>query len=137
MLAAALLAGSAATSLGLRRATSGVTAVARADWEGRRALGELLVAWDAAADSLPVGASLERPLPAPDAGGAALVRRARVRRLTSRVYSASVAVRLGSASSALAYRRVRVLLERRFGGDSTDAAAPPSPIARWSVVELH
>ena len=136
-LAAALLAGSAIASDGLRRATRGLVAAARVESEGRRALGDVLVRWDGAADSLPLGGSLERPLPASVAAGPMVVARARVTRLTPSVFAASVTVQVSSGTSLLAYRRVRLLLERSSRSDSASAAGPPTPIARWSVIELH
>ena len=135
VLAAALLAGSAIASVGLRRATRGLTAAARAEWEGQRALGEVMTRWDGVADSLPIGAWLERPLPAHGLAGPPLTVRAGLQRLTPSVYSASAWVWVGDSASAQAFRRVRLLLERRPSGDSALAVETPTPIARWSVID--
>ena len=136
VLAAALLAASAVASAGLHRATRGVTAVARAEWEGRRVLGDAMVDWGGGADSLPVGAWLDRPLPTADAAGPPLVARARVQRLTGSVFSLTALVQVGESPSALAYRHIRLLLERAPSEDSAAGPSGPVPIARWSVIDV-
>ena len=137
MLGAALLAGSAMASVELRRATRGRAAAARAQWEGWRALGEIMRRWDAAADSLPVGGVLDRVVPAPAPAGPPVAVTARLRRLTARLYAATVTVSVheGEGGSGLAMRRLRLLLER--SPDSVAAGATPAvvPLARWSVVD--
>jgi len=137
MLAAALLAGSAIASRALQRATRGLTAAARAEWEGRRALGEVLARWDGAADSLVVGGWLDRPLPASTGAGPALVARARLRRLTATLYQVTVSVQVGTRPSTLAQRQVRLLLARAKTADSAATAQTPSPVSRWSVTDLQ
>ncbi|NUP54783.1 MAG: hypothetical protein HOQ19_03050, partial [Gemmatimonadaceae bacterium] len=61
MLAAGLLAGTAVAAVGLQRATRTLAATGRANAELRRALAGVLQGWDAGLDSMPVGASIERP----------------------------------------------------------------------------
>jgi len=135
VLAAALLAGSVAASAALRRGTRSLVAAARAESETRRALGEMVIQWDADADSLPVGGSMERPLSAPLASAEPAVVHARLQRLTSGVFVASVTVQVGADASVMAYRRAQLLLVRTARGDSLPS--PPLPIARWSVIDLH
>lgn len=137
MLAGALLAGSAVASLALQRATRGLTAAARAEWEGRRALGEVVARWDGAADSLAVGGWLDRPLPVPAVGGSPLAARARLRRLTANIYAVTVSVQVGEGASALAQREMRLLLARAPTRDSAAAANAPPPVRWWSVMDLQ
>jgi hypothetical protein len=136
LLAGALLAGSFVSSLGLRRATTGLTAVARADWAQRRALADALAGWDAAADSLPLGAAMDRPVVVSRTGGPAVHVHARLRHLTPAIYSVTVAVRVGDGAVPMATRRVRLLLARPAGGDSAAGSRVPSPLARWSMSDL-
>jgi hypothetical protein len=135
MLGAALLAGSAVASMELRRATRGLVASARADGEGRRALGEILQRWDAEASALPVGGTLDRIVPASVTDGPSVVVHSRIRRLTSRLYAASVSVSVGGDEASVAVRRMRLLLERAPDGDSTGTSPPVVPVARWRVEE--
>jgi hypothetical protein len=137
MLAAALLAGSAIASVELRRATRGLVASARARAEARRAFGEILQGWNGAADSLPVGATLERAMAMPQVAGPPVTVQARVRRLSARLYVANVSVRVGGAGAELASRRTRLLLARAPPADSGAASRSVVPLARWSVVDLH
>ena len=139
MLGAALLAGTAAASFGMRRAVRGRVAGARADWEARRAVGTVMQRWDGALDSLPVGGAREQVLASLPDGPATLVM-VRVRRLASERYEASVRVGVGADGGAgtQAVRRVRLLLERQARADSAapdDSAQVVMPIARWRVVE--
>jgi hypothetical protein len=96
-----------------------------------------MAGWQGAADSLPIGGALERPLPAPVGVGAPTVVRARLQRLTSSLFAASASVQVGADGSVLASWHVGLLLERTPSGDSASAAGPLLPIARWSATDLH
>jgi hypothetical protein len=138
MLGAALLAGTSVASVELHRAVRGRVAGARAEWEGKHAAGMVVQGWSAEADSMPIGAVLERALsPPPDGPGTVVV--TRVRRLAADRYAAIIAVRVGEGVRRLAFRRVQVLLERAPVRDSATAQDTPRvvmPIARWRVVDL-
>jgi hypothetical protein len=139
MLGAALLAGSSLAALELRRGVRGRMAGARAEWEGRRAVGAVLQEWDAELDSLPVGAMRERVLQPTDGPATSTV--AQIRRLASDRYAATVRVRVGAerGTGALANRRVRLLLERVHLSDASapgDTMRTVMPIARWRVVDV-
>lgn len=135
LLGAALLAGSAMASAHLTRATRGIVAVARADVEARRALGAVVQGWDARADSLPIGARIERTMPSLSNDGPRIVVRAYVHRLSRALYAAHVTVRVGEGVGTLAVRRMQLLLERPALTDSTSGPARPRPLARWSVAD--
>jgi hypothetical protein len=140
MLGAALLAGTSVASREMHRAVRGRVAGARAEWEARRAVGTVMQGWNAALDSMPVGATREEVLVAPVEGPATRIT-ARVRRLAVDRYAASVTVRVGAEGGAgsLAVRRVRLLLERALAADSatpSDTARVVMPITRWRVVEV-
>ena len=136
LLAAALLAGSAAASVELRRSARSQSWSARADFEGQRALGMVLQGWDAALDSLPIGATAERFVDSADAPGPPVVVRARVRRLSTRLYAVVARVRVGAGGQA-AGRRSRLLLQRDSSGADSVASRGVSTLARWSVVDLR
>ena len=140
MLGAAMVAGTSVASLGIRRGVRGRVAGARAEWAARHAVGMVVQGWDAALDSMAVGAVRELRLP-PPTGGPAMVIAARVRRLAADRYAASVSVRAGAEGGpgSLAVRRVRLLLARAAvadGGTGSDSTRIVMPIARWRVVEL-
>jgi hypothetical protein len=140
MLGAALLAGSSLAALELRRAARGRVAGARAEWEGRRAVGAVLQEWDVALDSLPVGATRERVLQ-PSADGPATSTVAQIRRVAADRYAVIVRVRVGAEGGAgtLANRRVKLLLERAHQADAItphDSLRAVMPIARWRVVDV-
>jgi hypothetical protein len=137
LLAAGLLAGSAVASVELRRATRSLASAARAGSETRRALGEVLQRWDGGLDSLPIGGIVDRPVSAPERVGPPVAVRAQVRRLNSRLFAASVTVRVGDAGAPLAVRRVRLLLERAADTGVHTAGVHVVPLARWGLVDLH
>ena len=113
-------------------------AMARAETGAQHAIGEVLSGWRAQYDSLAVGGFVEPSLaPEPLAASPALVRRARVLRITDRVYVISVDVRAFEWAMPIAQRRVRLVLERPVSIDSTAPSAVPVPISRWSVAELY
>lgn len=134
LLAAALLAGSATASVELRRTARSRSWAARADFEAWRALGVVLQGWDASLDSLPIGATAERLVDPRDTAGPPVVVRARVRRLSARMFAAAVSVRVGVSGQA-AERRARLLLQRDSTG--SDATGSPRALSRWSVVDLR
>ena len=136
LLAAALRAGSATASVELRRNARSRSWAARADFEAQRALGLVLQGWDAALDSLPIGASVERVLEPPAPSGPPVSVRARVRRLSARNFAAVVAVRVGVSGQAAA-RRARLLLQREASGADSTASTGVSTVSRWSVVDLR
>lgn len=135
LLGAALLAGSAMASAHLTRATRGIVSVARADAEARRALGAVVQGWDARADSLPVGAQVDRAIPPVVSHGPRVIVRAYVHRLSRSLFAAHVAVRVGEGAGTLAVRRMHLLLERPALTDSAGIPARPMPLARWSVAD--
>lgn len=136
LLATALLAGSTTASVELRRTARSRSWAARADFEGRRALGVVLQGWDAALDSLPIGATVERLVDSADAPGPSVVVHARVRRLSARLFAVVVRVRVGVSGQAAA-RRARLLLQRDSSGSDGAASAGVSTLSRWSVVDLR
>ncbi len=136
LLAAALLAGGATASVELRRAARSRSWAARADFETQRALGLVLQGWDAALDSLPIGASVDRVVEPSASSGPPVTVSARVRRLSARNYAAVVAVRVGVSGQAAA-RRARLLLQRAAPGSDSVASTGVSTVSRWSVVDLR
>ena len=137
LLAAGLLVGAAVASVGLRRATRSLVAGARAETEGTRGLGELLLGWDAALDSLPVGGWREWPLTAPPSGEPRADAQARVQRMRGALYAVTVSVRVGGSGSARAFRSLRLLVERPPRADSSVVASVPRRITRWSVFDVQ
>lgn len=135
LLGSALLAGSAMASVHLTRGTRAIVAVARAEAEARRALGAVVQGWDSSADSLPVGARIERAIPSRIPDGPRIVMRAYVHRLSSSLYAAHVTVRVGEGVGTLAVRRMQLLLERPALTDSTGGPPRPRPLARWSIAD--
>ncbi len=137
LLATGLLGGAAVASVALRRATQSLVASARADSEGTRGLGELVLGWDSALDSLPVGGWQERPLTAPPSGEPRADAHARVQRLSGALFAGSVSVRVGGSGSARAFRSLRLLVERPPRADSGVVAGVPRRITRWSVFDVQ
>ena len=84
ILGAALLVGSAAASVELRRGARSRTAAARAESEVRRGLGVVVQGWQPALDSLPIGRRVERAMPAGDAANGDIAVQGAVRRLSAR-----------------------------------------------------
>ena len=136
LLSAALLAGSAIAAVELRRTARSRSWAARADFESQRALGVVLQGWDVTLDSLPIGATVERPVEPADTPGPPLVVQARVRRLSARLFAVVVAVRVGVSGQAAA-RRARLLLQRDLPGSDSAASAGVSTLPRWSVVDIR
>ena len=137
MLAAGLLAGTAVAAVGLQRATRNLAATGRANAELRRALAGVLQGWDAGLDSMPVGASIERPTsPVIVDGGVRVAASTRIRRLGPTLYAAAVAVSVGDSSVPLASRRARLVVARIVGPSGSGSATGPQSLARWSVTDL-
>ena len=118
MLGAALLAGSALSSLELRRATRARTASARAESEVHFALGAVLGGWDTALDSLPIGARTARAIPSHGEQGPTITARGVVRRLTPRLYVVTVRATVGREGAVLAVSRALLFLERSSAAES-------------------
>jgi hypothetical protein len=137
MLGAALLAGSALSSLELRRATRARTSSARAESEVRFGLGTVLRGWDTALDSLPIGARAERAIPAHGGQDPTIATHGVVRRLTPRLYVVTVRATVGREGAVLAVSRALLFLERSSAADSAHVVAPVVPLSRWSVAEIH
>ena len=135
LLGAALLAGSAMASAHLTRATRSIVAVARADAESRRVLGVVVQEWDLRADSLPVGARLDRIIPPLSPSGPPIAASAHVLRLSRSLYAAFVTVRVGEGTAMRAMRRMQLLLERPAPADSAGGSARPTPLAQWSFAD--
>jgi hypothetical protein len=135
-LAGALLAGAFTSATAMARASRSARVTMRADAAARRAAAELVDAWDAQADALPIGAHLERGLSIHEEG-MRMTGRARIQRLASRLFVVIVDVRVGVGAAPLAHRRQRLVVERRLTSDTLGPARPPRPIARWSVSDLY
>jgi hypothetical protein len=136
MLAAGLLAGTAVASLGLQRAVRTLSATARAESELRRGLALVLQGWDAALDSMPVGASIDRSTDGLVQEGAPLTVRTRIRRLGPALYAATVAVQVGDSMAPLAVRRARLLLTSAADTTVNGAVDGVRPLAPWRVIDL-
>lgn len=136
MLAAGLLAGTAVAAVGLQRATRTLAATGRANAELRRALAGVLQGWDAGLDSMPVGASIERPTSPVIVDGVRVAASTRIRRLGPTLYAAAVAVSVGDSSVPLASRRARLVVARTVGPSGSGSATGPQSLARWSVTDL-
>lgn len=135
-LAAALLAGSFASAVSLARAARSASASVHATTLARRTAAEALAAWQDASDSLAVGAFQDREPAVSQSFGRTVVR-TRVQRISPRLYTVTVDVRVGAGLVPLAHRRSRLDLERSATSDSTGPLNPPHPIARWSYGGLR
>ena len=137
-LSAALLAGAFAASRAAARSARSTRLIARVDTGARRALGEVIQSWTTQLDELPVGASAELTLP-DDSGeaGPALVRNARVQRLTERLYVVSVDVCAFERARPAAQRSASIVLERPVRADSVAPMPRPLPLRRWSIADLY
>jgi type II secretory pathway component PulK len=136
-LAAALIAGAFATAMTASRATRTARAALVARESARRALGRAVAGWQAADDSLPIGAFTLRTSPE-----TSVVRldstntRLRIQRLSLTRFIVAADVTVPAVGPTLARRRMRVLLERPPSPDSTTLLAP-RPIGQWPVAELY
>lgn len=135
MLAAGLLAGTVVASLGLQRASRTLAASARAEAALRRGLATVLQGWDAALDSMPVGAIVDRARADRVEDGVSLVVRTRVRRLGASLYAATVAVQVGDSAAPIAVRRGRLVLRQVIDSLASSETRGIRPLARWSVAD--
>jgi type II secretory pathway component PulK len=135
-LAAAFLAGAFTSATAMASTARSARATIRAEAAARRAAAELVSAWDSEANTLPVGAHLERALSI-DAEEFRMTARARIQRLATRLFVVIVDVRVGEGAPPLAHRRLRLVVERPVSSDTLDSAQPPRPIARWSFGDLY
>lgn len=137
-LSAALATATFAAASAMRRAALSTRVRARVEAETRRAFAEVLASWDAALDSMPVGAVLPVPLATEPAGaGPALVRTARVDRVAEGLYTLTVDIRAFTRDHPLARRRAQLWLQR---GPAPAPGAPggaPSVVTPWGVVDLY
>jgi hypothetical protein len=129
--AAALLAGSFASANALARAQRSARASIEAEALARRAAAEVLVAWSASNDDLPIRGSRDREAEVSPSFGRTVVR-TRLQRISASLYAVTADVRVGEGPSPIAHRRSRLILERPPVTDSARTSGPPHPIARWS-----
>lgn len=104
-----------------------------ADALARRALAYAVAEWDARADALSFGESLDRALPGDAVNGFV---RVRITRVGARLHVVIVEARAGAETDATR-RRMRVIVEHASIPDSTNIDTGARPIARWSVSELY
>src|SRR4051812_23132860 len=136
ILGAALLAGSAAASLSLGRASRTLSAASRAEAESRRALVLVLQGWDAELDSMPVGRTVDRAVVPGATDGDPVRVHASVRRVGQRVFAVTSTVEVGDSTAIVAMRRMRLMVERSVDTTAVGAHRPVVPITRWSLVDL-
>ena len=129
--AAALLAGSFASAAALTQAQRSARASAEAEALSRRAVAEVLAAWPANNDFLPVRGYQEREAEVSPSSGRTVIR-TRIHRISASLYAVTADVRLGNGPTPIAHRRSRLILERPARADSGEVSGPPHPIARWS-----
>ena len=137
-LGAALLAGSAFAGRSAQRSLQSYEAALLASAESRATVAEFMQHWNPAMDSVPVGAGLSVTLgPRPrGSGGATVVARIRLHRLTLTRFVLALDCQVGPDSAVEARRRLQILLERPVRPDSTSPVLPPVPTARWSMADL-
>lgn len=134
--AAALLAGSFASSASLVHAERSARAAAYAETMARRAAAEGLTAWVDDGDSLAVHASSDRE-PSVSSSFGRTVARVRIHRISASLYTITVDVRVGAGAIPIAHRRARLVVERSPPSDSAGAPGPLRPIARWSFAGIY
>lgn len=133
-LSSALVVGTFSASRAMHRSASAARERARVETEVTRALGEVLVHWTPALDSLPVGAGVDLALdPEPAEAGPALLRRARAERVAERLYAVTVDVRALARDEPLARRRARLWLQR----DTGTVFTTPAPVTPWAFADLY
>ena len=142
-LSAALATATFSAAHAMRRAALTALAGARVETGVRRAFGEVLAAWSAALDTLPVGVVADVALGAESAdAGPPIERHAHVERVAEGVYAVTVELRAFSRERPIARRRARLWLERPAAAASTppDSASPRGPPARvtlWPLADLY
>ena len=134
--AAALLAGSFASSAALAHAQQSARASLEAEALARRAAAEVLASWSATYDSLPVRGYREPEAEMSPSFGRTVVR-TRIQRISASLYAVTADARVGNGSSPIAHRRARLILERPPVTDSAAVSGPPHPIARWSYSGIY
>jgi hypothetical protein len=135
-LSAALLAGGFASATASARAARSSRAALVASAATRRALGGVLQQWSGAENALAVGAMIERDASEPsEVPRDAAETRVRIQRLSATLYVIAADVAVPARVTPLARRRMRLIVRRSAGVDST-VVRPPIAIARWSLGEL-
>jgi hypothetical protein len=136
-LGTALIAGAFAAARGTARASRSARAAIVAHAAAHRALARTLSSWRAADDSLGIGGFTTRALSESAAvaldSASVLVR---VHRLSASLYVVAAEASVPAVRTALARRRVRVLLERAPTIDTTKVQ-PLRPITRWPTADLY
>lgn len=142
-LCAALAAATFSAAHAMRRAASTALASVRVDSGVRRALGEVLVTWSAALDTLPVSAVVDVTLP-PESfdAGPPLERRARVAHVADGLYAVTVELYAFTRTRPAARRRARLWLQRPPGAASSspDSVSPPVRpvvVTLWPFADLY
>ena len=138
-LSAALATGTFSAARAMRRAAITTGARVRVEIGVRRAFAELLTGWSAAQDSIPVGSGVNVALEAePAEAGPPLVRRARVDRVSERLYSITVELYAFSRERPVARRRARLWLERPAAVNGVPGAlTPPAIVTPWAFGDLY
>lgn len=134
-LTSALLAGSAAWSASLSRATRSTRAAAVAASEADRVVAEQLVRWSAAEDAIPIGAGIERVVSTTARPLDSATGRVRVHRLSERLWLIAAEMRVAASGRPVALRRRRLVVERPIDADTTRLPVP-RPLARWAANDL-
>ena len=139
VLSVALLAGSSAAGRSASRAATSLEAATLADAEARAVLAEFMGLWNGADDAMSPGMDLVTTIGPRQRGmgASAIVTRLRLHRLTQTRFSLAVDCQVGPDDAALGRRRLILLLERPLTSDTTAPVAPPTPIRRWSLSDLH
>jgi hypothetical protein len=136
-LGAALLAGGFASATASARATRSVRASLVASTSCRRALARALRAWSAAEEGLPVGGTVQRVLSEPaEVSLDSADTRLRIQRLSATLFVVAVDVTVPAVGAVLARRRVRLLVRRVPGADTT-LIPTPRAIPQWPLGELY
>lgn len=139
-LAGALLAATAGRGSAAARTAVLERASVRLEGAARLLLAEQLLAWPAAADSLPVGGFADRAvrLPADVAAGAPMRGTLRIQRLAPALHAITLELRVetGEPAIVVARRRLRLYVRRQIVSPAGDSASAPSAIARWPLVDL-
>jgi hypothetical protein len=134
--AAALLAGSFASSTSLVHAERSARAAVYAETLARRAAAEVLAAWVDDGDSIAVRAYSDRE-PWVRSSFGRTVARTRIQRISASLYTITVDVRVGAGAVPVAHRRARLVVERSPPPDSAGPPGAPRPITRWSFAGIY
>jgi hypothetical protein len=135
-LAAALLAGSFASSTSLVRAERSARAAVYAETLARHAAAEVFAAWVDDGDPIAVHAYSDREGQVSASFGRTVVR-ARIHRISASLYTITVDVRVGAGAVPIAHRRARLVVERSPPSDSVGAPGALRPIAQWSFAGIY